>query len=133
MPLIFAGCILRSNAPTSLPFGTSPFTLTPPWRDQVKENLPHLLVTGATGYIGGTLTPRLRLRAQMKMPGDAWLQFEALQIDAERSRLVQSVFFASKGLFGLAYWFFLYPIHRIIFSHMFQRLVHGAEAASRST
>ena len=74
---------------------------------------------------------RLRLRAQMKMPGDAWLQFEALPIDTERSRLVQSVFFASKGLFGLAYWVFLYPIHRLVFSRMFQRLVCAAETAPR--
>jgi uncharacterized protein YbjT (DUF2867 family) len=35
---------------------------------------------------------------------------------------------ASKGLFGLAYWVFLYPIYRLVFSRMFQRLVRVAEA-----
>jgi|GEM_PF-4696341 len=43
---------------------------------------PHeqlILVSGATGYVGGRLAPRLlRLRAEMKVPGRAWLQFETL-------------------------------------------------------
>jgi hypothetical protein len=55
----------------------------------------------------------LRLRAEMKVPGRAWLQFEA---GAPRCRFAQTAYFAPKGLAGLLYWYALYPLHRRIFS-----------------
>lgn len=69
----------------------------------------------------------LRLRAEMKVPGKAWLQFEAIPIDASRTRLVQKAFFAPKGLFGWLYWYLLYPIHGYIFQGMVQRIGQRAE------
>ena len=60
----------------------------------------------------------LRLRAEMKVPGKAWLQFEAYELPNERTRLVQTAFFAPRGLAGLAYWYVLYPLHTLIFSGM---------------
>lgn len=65
---------------------------------------------------------RLLLRAEMKLPGSAWLQFEALPHESNHTRLVQTAFFAPKGLFGLVYWYALYPIHRIIFAGMIRTL-----------
>ncbi len=56
----------------------------------------------------------LRLRAEMKVPGRAWLQYEVIAEDGG-SRLVQTAFFEPKGLPGLAYWYLLYPIHGVIF------------------
>jgi uncharacterized protein YbjT (DUF2867 family) len=56
----------------------------------------------------------LRLRAEMKVPGRAWLQYEVLET-AGGSRLVQTAFFEPKGLPGLAYWYALYPVHGLIF------------------
>ena len=56
----------------------------------------------------------LRLRAEMKVPGRAWLQYEVLPTEAG-SRLVQTAFFEPKGLPGLAYWYVLYPVHGLIF------------------
>jgi len=56
----------------------------------------------------------LRLRAEMKVPGRAWLQYEVVPADGG-SRLVQTAFFEPKGLPGLAYWYLLYPIHGMIF------------------
>ena len=56
----------------------------------------------------------LRLRAEMKVPGRAWLQYEVLP-DEGGSRLVQTAFFEPKGLPGLAYWYLLYPVHGLIF------------------
>ncbi|MCZ7544321.1 MAG: SDR family oxidoreductase [Anaerolineae bacterium] len=47
---------------------------------------------------------------------------------ARRSRLVQTAFFAPKGLAGLLYWYVLYPIHGLIFSGMVRRLAEQAEA-----
>jgi hypothetical protein len=56
----------------------------------------------------------LRLRAEMKVPGRAWLQYEVSPADGG-SHLVQTAFFEPKGLPGLAYWYVLYPIHGLIF------------------
>jgi len=54
----------------------------------------------------------LRLHAEMKMPGQGWLQFEANSRYDGRTDLVQTAYFASKGISGLIYWYSLYPIHR---------------------
>jgi len=56
----------------------------------------------------------LRLRAEMKVPGRAWLQYE-VTATKEGSRLVQTAFFEPKGLPGLVYWYVLYPAHGLIF------------------
>ena len=56
----------------------------------------------------------LRLRAEMKVPGRAWLQYEVTATEGG-SRLVQTAFFEPKGLPGLAYWYSLYPVHGLIF------------------
>jgi len=69
----------------------------------------------------------LRLRAEMKLPGRAWLQFETLPQDGG-TLLVQTAYFAPKGLPGLLYWYSLYPVHGKIFSGMIAAL---AAAASR--
>jgi uncharacterized protein YbjT (DUF2867 family) len=71
----------------------------------------------------------LRLRAEMKVPGRAWLQFEAVPAQESKTLLIQSAYFASKGLFGLIYWYLLYPIHGLIFSQMIRKLAARAEAA----
>jgi len=71
----------------------------------------------------------LRLRAEMKVPGLAWLQFEAAPYQGEHTLLTQTAYFAPKGLFGLAYWYLLYPVHRVIFSGMIARVVRRAEEA----
>ena len=77
----------------------------------------------------------LRLRAEMKVPGRAWLQFEATPLSAgsggaSAARLVQTAFFAPKGLAGLLYWYALYPIHAVIFSALARRI--GELAAART-
>lgn len=75
--------------------------------------------------------PRLlRLRAEMKVPGLAWLQFETQPQPDGRTRLVQTAFFASKGLFGLLYWYALYPLHGVIFSGMIREIARRAERAA---
>jgi len=69
----------------------------------------------------------LRLRAEMKVPGLAWLQFKAEPLEDGKTQLSQIAFFAPKGLFGLLYWYGLYPIHSLIFSGMIRRLAERAE------
>jgi hypothetical protein len=68
----------------------------------------------------------MRLRAEMKVPGRAWLQFTAEPLGASRTRLVQTAFFAPRGLLGLVYWYLLYPVHAFIFSRLIRALAQSA-------
>ena len=70
----------------------------------------------------------LRLRAEMKFPGQAWMQFEAKQQNKEETQLIQTAFFAPKGLSGLLYWYTLYPIHSLVFSGLNRELKRLAES-----
>lgn len=56
----------------------------------------------------------LRLRAEMKLPGQAWLQFEVLP-DPEGTRVEQTAFFEPRGLPGQLYWYSVLPFHRFVF------------------
>jgi len=71
----------------------------------------------------------LRLRAEMKVPGRAWLEFQVEPMDHGTSRLTQTAFFAPHGLTGLLYWHLLYPIHAVIFSGLARALARRAESA----
>jgi len=68
----------------------------------------------------------LRLRAEMKVPGRAWLEFQAIQT-GDQTKLVQTAYFAPKGLGGLFYWYGLYPFHSLIFSSMIDHIAEDAE------
>jgi hypothetical protein len=70
----------------------------------------------------------VRLRAEMKMPGPAWLQFEARPRNEGGTLLIQTAFFEPHGLAGLVYWYALYPVHRLIFSGLARAIVHRAES-----
>lgn len=72
----------------------------------------------------------IRLRAEMRVPGKAWLQFDAHQTQDESTLLVQTAYFAPKGLAGLLYWYLLYPIHALIFSGMIDNIKKQAELLS---
>ena len=74
----------------------------------------------------------LRLRAEMKVPGRAWLELKVEPIDAGISRLSQSAFFAPRGLTGLLYWYLLYPIHAVMFSGLAKKLAFLAEEVARN-
>lgn len=76
----------------------------------------------------------LRLRAEMKVPGRAWLEFRiSPSEDDDTTILQQNAYFAPRGLAGLLYWYALYPIHRRIFSKLSERIAITAsgEPASR--
>ncbi len=70
----------------------------------------------------------LRLRAEMKVPGRAWLQWEVMPLDGGNSRLVQTALFAPRGLLGALYWYLLYPLHGRIFSDLARAIADAAEA-----
>ena len=75
----------------------------------------------------------LRLRAEMKVPGRAWLQFEVSPSDGGRTRIAQTAIFDPNGLFGLVYWYVLWPFHGFIFGGMLRELVAAATVQSRHT
>lgn len=60
---------------------------------------------------------RLLLFAEMKMPGEAWLEFKI-----DDNRLIQTATFRPKGLAGRLYWYMLVPFHLIIFRGMARRI-----------
>lgn len=71
----------------------------------------------------------LRLRAEMKVPGRAWLQFETHALENKRTQLIQTAYYAPKGLSGLLYWYALYPFHSLMFSGMIRKLKKQSERA----
>lgn len=72
----------------------------------------------------------LRLSAEMKVPGRAWLQFEVSPAeDGSGSIISQTAIFDPAGLFGLVYWYSLWPFHGYIFGGMLKNLAAAATAA----
>jgi uncharacterized protein YbjT (DUF2867 family) len=69
----------------------------------------------------------LRLRAEMKVPGLAWLQFHAVPMSPTKCLVMQTAFFEPKGIPGLMYWYLLYPIHSFIFSALLRKIVERAQ------
>jgi uncharacterized protein YbjT (DUF2867 family) len=74
----------------------------------------------------------LRLRAEMKVPGRAWLEFKTRSDVGEHTVLTQTAYFAPRGLLGLLYWYALYPIHGVIFGGMIREIARRAETATLS-
>jgi len=74
----------------------------------------------------------IRLRAEMKVPGRAWLEFEARPEASGEALLLQTAFFEPKGLFGLLYWYLLYPVHSLIFSGLIRQIARQAEKEAGS-
>ena len=64
---------------------------------------------------------RLLLYAQMKLPGEAWLEF-----DVQSEQLVQTAHFLPRGLLGRLYWYSVLPFHHFVFSDLAETVVRGA-------
>ncbi len=73
----------------------------------------------------------LRLRAEMRVPGLAWLEFQVDPQPDGTSRLIQTAFFVPKGLWGQIYWYGIYPLHAAIFSGMVGAIIKRAESMSK--
>lgn len=68
----------------------------------------------------------LRLQAEMRLPGRAWLEFEVTG-QGQHSIVRQTAIFDPVGLLGLAYWYALYPLHQFVFAGMLRNLVRAAQ------
>ncbi|MEO7086790.1 MAG: SDR family oxidoreductase [Gemmatimonadaceae bacterium] len=72
----------------------------------------------------------LRLRAEMRLPGRAWLQFEVVGADGG-SHIRQTAMFEPHGLAGLAYWYALYPVHGFVFGGMLNGIAKSGRSENR--
>lgn len=68
---------------------------------------------------------RLRLVAEMRLPGRAWLQFEVTPSDG-RTLIRQTAEFDPVGLLGLVYWYAPYPLHQLVFCGMLRNIARAA-------
>jgi uncharacterized protein YbjT (DUF2867 family) len=68
---------------------------------------------------------RLRLAAEMRLPGRAWLEFEVTG-DAPRTTIRQTALFDPWGWRGRLYWYALYPVHELVFAGMLRALARAA-------
>ena len=75
----------------------------------------------------------LRLRAEMRLPGRAWLEFRVSANDDGGSQLRQRAVFMPRGLAGHIYWWSVAPFHAFIFPPMARGIVEYAEESSRSS
>jgi hypothetical protein len=69
---------------------------------------------------------RLSLRAEMKLPGEALLEFEVQPAGQGGTRLTQTARFLPKGLLGLAYWYAVLPVHAFVFRGMLKGIRRAA-------
>jgi uncharacterized protein YbjT (DUF2867 family) len=69
---------------------------------------------------------RVRLAAEMKLPGRAWLEFEVVP-DADGAAVHQTAVFEPAGLLGLIYWYGLLPVHAVIFEGMLRAIARRAQ------
>lgn len=68
---------------------------------------------------------RLRLRAEMKLPGEAFLTWELRDVDG-RTEVVQTALFRPRGLSGRLYWFAVAPFHGLVFPGMLRGIARDA-------
>jgi hypothetical protein len=69
----------------------------------------------------------LALHAEMRLPGDAWLEWSIEPVDGV-TRIEQTARFRPRGLFGRAYWYGVLPFHSLVFPGLLDGIVRDAEA-----
>jgi uncharacterized protein YbjT (DUF2867 family) len=75
---------------------------------------------------------RLRLHAEMRLPGEAWLTWD-LEPSSSGTAITQTALFRPRGLLGRLYWLGVAPFHRFVFPGMLAGLLAEAESAAPST
>jgi hypothetical protein len=72
----------------------------------------------------------LRLRAEMRVPGEAWLEWRVTAAPSGGAQLQQRARFHPRGLWGRAYWYALLPFHRVVFGPMARSLAAQADRSA---
>ncbi len=73
----------------------------------------------------------LRLRAEMRVPGKAWLQFESTPQDG-KTVLTETAYYEPRGFFGFVYWYAMWPFHAFLFDGLIRRLAARARMIART-
>jgi hypothetical protein len=81
--------------------------------------------------LADTINNRLLLYAEMKLPGEAWLEFKIIKRH-DQTFLSQIATFRPRGLWGRAYWYLMWPFHLFIFKGMAKRIVNFGEEVADS-
>jgi len=74
----------------------------------------------------------MRLRAEMKLPGKAWLEFQSLPQGQGKTLLTTTAYFDAHGLFGFLYWYAMWPFHKFIFDGLTREIARRAEEIFKS-
>ena len=69
---------------------------------------------------------KMLLRMTLKTPGSAWLKLEAVPQN-DKTFLVLSAIFEPRGFWGYAYWYSIFPLHKLILDDLIRKLVSKAE------
>lgn len=65
---------------------------------------------------------QLLLRAEMKVPGYAWLEFRVDPVSGDKNRLSVNAYYKTKGLWGRTYWYIFLPFHHFIFGDLIKQI-----------
>src|SRR3546814_867035 len=77
--------------------------------------------------------PRLlRLRAEMRLPGEAWMEWAVDDDGPDRSVLRQRALFVPRGLLGRLYWYAVVPFHGLIFGQLARDIARRAASPEGS-
>ena len=74
---------------------------------------------------------QLRLHAEMRLPGEAWLTWELSGSEGAGTRITQTAEFRPRGLLGRIYWLAVAPFHRFVFPGLLAGIIADAESVSR--
>jgi uncharacterized protein YbjT (DUF2867 family) len=74
---------------------------------------------------------RLRLHAEMRLPGRAWLEFEVTP-SSTGSTIRQTAIFDPLGLAGLLYWYSIFPLHQFVFAGMLRNIANAAKKEKKN-
>lgn len=69
---------------------------------------------------------QLRLIAEMKVPGQAILDFQLIPVGEDRTKIIQTAWFVPSGLLGILYWYLVTPLHDLVFSGMLNGIVKAS-------
>lgn len=75
----------------------------------------------------------MRLRAEMKLPGRAWLEFECAPQEDGKTLLTTTAYFDPHGLSGFLYWYAMWPFHKFIFDGLTNKIAERAFEISETT
>ncbi len=70
----------------------------------------------------------LRLRAEMRLPGRAWLEFALRPLENQSTEILQTAWFEPHGVSGRLYWWAMWPFHRLLFDNMIRKIGEAAQA-----